>query len=190
LCRGVVLPGWFVDPGDGGQLGWGGWFADETLGVRGVGRVEDLASPVPDELGAAVVDVGGGVKPDAGVAVVVVVPAEELLAVGVGVLEAAEAGGEVGPILEGPELALRIRVVVADVRPRVRLGDAEVGEQVSNGLAIIGPPRSAWMVRWSRVMFCLSTASASSAWARRAFSVRASIHPGTYRLQMSMITYR
>ena len=73
-------------------------------------------------------DVGGGVKPDTGVAVVVVVPVEEPLAVAVGVLEAPEPGGEVGPILEGPELAFGIRVVVADVGSRVGLGDAEVGE--------------------------------------------------------------
>ena len=60
-------------------------------------------------------------------------PAEELLAVAVGVLETAETGGEVGPILEGPELALGVRVVVADVGSRVGLGDAEVGEQVGDG---------------------------------------------------------
>ena len=42
--------------------------------MRGVGGVEDFASSGPDEFGTAVVDVGGGVKPDAGVAVVVVVP--------------------------------------------------------------------------------------------------------------------
>ena len=56
--------------------------------------------------GSAVVDIGGGVIADAGVAVVVVVPAEEPSAVGVGVLVAAEAVGKVGPVLEGAELAL------------------------------------------------------------------------------------
>ena len=50
---------------------------------------------------------------DAGVAVLVVVPAEEPAAEGAGVLDGAEAVGEVGPVLEGLELALGERVVVA-----------------------------------------------------------------------------
>jgi hypothetical protein len=68
--------------------------------VRGVGRVEDVGPLGSDELVPPVVDVGGGVEPDARVTVLVVVPPEEAAAEGVSVLVAAEAFGEFGPVLE------------------------------------------------------------------------------------------
>ena len=80
------------------------------------------------------VDVGGGVEADAGVAVLVVVPAEEAAAEGVGVLIAAEAVGELGAIFHGAELAFGVRVVVAHMRAAVRLGHAELGQQEGDGL--------------------------------------------------------
>jgi hypothetical protein len=46
------------------------------------------------------VDVGGGVQADAAVAVVVVVPAEEFLAVRPGGLDRAEPGGERRPVFQ------------------------------------------------------------------------------------------
>jgi hypothetical protein len=45
----------------------------EAFGVLGVGGAEDDGPLLSDELGAPVVDVGGGVEPDAGVTVLVVV---------------------------------------------------------------------------------------------------------------------
>jgi len=42
----------------------------------------------------------------------VVIPGEELLAKGTRVLDGAEALGELGPVLEGLELALRVRIVI------------------------------------------------------------------------------
>jgi hypothetical protein len=60
-----------------------------------------------------VVNVGGGVQAEAAVAVLVVVPAEEVLAVRPGGLDRVEVAGEVRPVLEGLELAFRERVVVA-----------------------------------------------------------------------------
>jgi hypothetical protein len=56
--------------------------------MLGIGGSEYLGSPGPHQLGAAVVDIGGGVEADAGMAVLVVVPAEEPAAEGVRVLEA------------------------------------------------------------------------------------------------------
>jgi hypothetical protein len=41
--------------------------------MLGVGGAEHVSPLGPDEFGAAVVEVGGGVQPDAGVAVLVVV---------------------------------------------------------------------------------------------------------------------
>ena len=46
---------------------------DEAFGVGLVGGVQDAGAFVADGFGEAVVDVGGGVETDAGVAVVVVV---------------------------------------------------------------------------------------------------------------------
>jgi hypothetical protein len=67
--------------------------------------------------GLPVVDVGGGVQAASAVAVLVVVPAEEFLAVGPGGLDRGEPGGERGPVLQGRELRFGGRVVVADVGP-------------------------------------------------------------------------
>ena len=67
--------------------------------------------------------------------VFVVVPAEEVPAESRGVLDAAEALREVGPVLEGLEARLGERVVVGDVRSRMRLGDAEREE-----ISAVEPP--------------------------------------------------
>ncbi len=106
-----------------------GRLADEALGVLGVGGVEDLGPLGSDELGATVVHVSGRVEPDPTVTVLVVVPAKEPAAEGVGVLVAAEAVGELGPVLHGAELAFAVGVVVACVRSAVGLGHPEVGQQ-------------------------------------------------------------
>ena len=42
-----------------------------------------------------------------------------------GVLDVVEAAGELGPVLQGLEVRLRVRIVARGVRPTVRLGDAE-----------------------------------------------------------------
>jgi hypothetical protein len=54
----------------------------------------------------AVVDGRGGHQPDPGVAVLVVVPAEELAAERSGVLDRVEPGGEPGSVLQRFELRL------------------------------------------------------------------------------------
>lgn len=61
-------------------------------------------------------------------------PGEEVDAVRTRVLDAAEALGEVRAVLESLEASLGERVVVGDVRSRVRLGDAEVGEKLRDEL--------------------------------------------------------
>ena len=69
-----------------------------------VSSLEDLAPSGLDEQGPAVVDLGGGVEADPGVAVLVVVPGEGTPAEAVGVFEAAETAPETGPVLEGAEM--------------------------------------------------------------------------------------
>ena len=64
----------------------------------------------------------------------VVVPGEELLAVSASVLDRAEAIGEVGSVLQGFELRLRVRIVIRHVRAAVGLGDLEVNEERGDGL--------------------------------------------------------
>ena len=124
-------------------------------------------------------DVGGGVEPDARMAVVVVVPGEEPAAVGVGVLEGAEALREVRPVLEGPELALEYGLSLLACGRLWDLVTPRSASRWATGLAIIGDPRSEWMVSSPRPMPCLSMVSAMRASARLARSARASIHPGT-----------
>ena len=86
-------------------------------------------------------DGGGGVQAQPGVAVFVVVPGEEDLAVQAAA--STSRSGEVGPVFQCLELGLAKRVVVADVRSAVRLGDAEVGSRNATGLDVIEEPRSA-----------------------------------------------
>jgi len=66
-----------------------------------VGGCQDCGACGLDGGGVAVVDVGCGVQAEAGVAVLVVVPAEEFLAVRPCVLDRGEPGREVRPVLEG-----------------------------------------------------------------------------------------
>ena len=60
-----------------------------------------------------------------------VVPAEEVEGKDSGVLDRSEAVGEAWPILQGAELAFRVRVVVGDVGATVGLGDPEIAEEES-----------------------------------------------------------
>ena len=64
--------------------------------MRPIGVLELVA----DGLGSAVVDVGGGVQAQPGVAMLLVVPGEEGLAVRSGGLDRGELAGEVGPVLQ------------------------------------------------------------------------------------------
>jgi hypothetical protein len=71
---------------------------------------------------------------DAAVAVFMVVPVEEALAVSARIFDRAEACGEVGSVLEGLELRLGVGVVIRDVRVAVGLGDLEVDQQCRDRL--------------------------------------------------------
>ena len=74
----------------------------------------------------SIMDGGWSHQADAAVAVFMVVPVEEPLAVSAGVFDRAEAIGEVGPVFQSFELRLGVRIVVRDVRAAVGLGDIEV----------------------------------------------------------------
>jgi hypothetical protein len=78
--------------------------------MGGVGGGEHLGPGRSDLLRAAVVDIGGDQQPDARMMMLGVVPAEEVLAEGAGVLNRTESVGEFGAVLEGLELAVAVGV--------------------------------------------------------------------------------
>jgi hypothetical protein len=86
--------------------------------MGGVGTLQDLGASGDDRLGVAGVDVGRGQQRDPRVVVLLVVVQTSRRTRGStrGVLDAAEPVGEGGVVLEGLELALRVGVVVRDVR--------------------------------------------------------------------------
>ena len=95
-----------VDPDLRGEFRGAGRARYEAVGAVGVGGGEHLL-PAPDHLGrAAEVDLAGGEQPDAAVPVLGVVPREELAAEVLRLLDAAEAAGETGVVLDRLELRL------------------------------------------------------------------------------------
>jgi hypothetical protein len=74
--------------------------------MGGVGGGEHVRPGGLDGLGAAVVNVGGGVQAQRRMAMDVVIPGEEDLAVRPGGLDRGEPGWEVRPVLQRLELAL------------------------------------------------------------------------------------
>ena len=101
-----------------GSSGGTGGSADEPLGVARVGSVEDAGAGGVQLLRLAVVDGARGHQPDPGVAMLVVVPVEEAAAGLARVLDRVEPIGELGPVLQGLEVRLRVGVVGRGVRPR------------------------------------------------------------------------
>jgi len=104
----------FVNPDGSGRLGWHGQAADEALGMRGEGDVEDLSTLCGALRDEPVVHVVGREEAEPSMMVLVVVPAEEILAVRATVFDAAESVGEIGPVLECLEVRLEVRVVIRD----------------------------------------------------------------------------
>ena len=147
--------------------------------MRGVGGGEHLGPGRSDLLGAAVVDIGGDQQPDARMMVGGVVPAEELLAEGAGVLDRTESVGEGGAVLEGLELALAVGLSLLMCGRECDLVTPRSARSWATCLEAIEGPRSAWMASWSRVMCCLVMVWSSSRSASAADSRSATIQPGT-----------
>jgi hypothetical protein len=97
-----------IDPRGFGDRRRFGRFADEPFRVCGVGGGEYAGAFVADHLGQAVVDVGGGMQAQPTVAVFIVIPTEENLAVQSSLLDRAEPAGEVGPVLQRLKLGLAV----------------------------------------------------------------------------------
>ena len=70
----------------------------------------------------------GGMQADTRVTMVAVVPIKEIPTKVSGLLDGAYTSREFWTVLEGLELGLRVGIVVTDMRPRVRLGDSQIGQ--------------------------------------------------------------
>jgi hypothetical protein len=128
LLRRLLWVEGLVDPHGLRQPSGVGGSRTNRSGWAPVGALQHLLAGSEDLFGAAEVHVGGGQQADPGVVVLHVVPVEEALAEGAGILDAAEPVREGGVVLEGLELALRVRVVVGDVWPGMGADDAQVGQ--------------------------------------------------------------
>ena len=102
--------------------------------MRGVGCREYGLPGCQHGVGLAEVDHRRRQQPQPPVVMLEVLPVDERAAEVQSVLEAAKAVGELRPVLQRLELALRVRVIVADVRPAVRLGDSQRRQQLGYGL--------------------------------------------------------
>src|SRR5436190_2883120 len=102
--------------------------------MSGVGGFENVCSRELDAFSSSEVNRGRGVEPDARMAVVAVVPAEEASAEGAAIFNRAETIRELWSVLERLELSFRIRIIVGAMRTRVALGDAQVGHEQRHGL--------------------------------------------------------
>ena len=111
--------------------------------MRLIGSIQYGLAVGQDRFSLARVDHGWGEQAETGVAVLLVVPREELLAESAAVLDTAEAVGEIGAILQGSELAFRIGIVVGDVRPAMRLVTPRSARRKATGLEVMTRPRSA-----------------------------------------------
>ena len=103
--------------------------ANEAFRMCDVSGIEGFAPPLDGGGGQTMVKHGGGQQPDSGMSVLFVVPGEELLGEGPGILKGTEPFREARPVFKSPELAFRIRVVVRDMRSAVGFGNAKIGHQ-------------------------------------------------------------
>ena len=118
LTRNCADGQWGVDPDLLRESCGSGRACQEALRTGGVGSSEDLLSLPGDLGGVAEVDLLGREQADAAMAVLGVVPLEELPAEVLCLLDAAEPAGEAGMILDRFEVRLRVAVVVGDTRHR------------------------------------------------------------------------
>ena len=101
----------------------------EPFRVALIGLVQYLLPLLDDLARHAVMQHVRGQQGDSAMVMILVVPRKELLAKGACIFNGAEAVGEFGPVLQGLELALRVRVVIRDVRAAMGSGHPQIGHQ-------------------------------------------------------------
>ena len=102
---------------------------DEAFGVGAEGGGQGGLAGGVDLAGFSEMDLVGRHQAEAGMVMVLVVPAKEGAKKGDGVFDATEAFWKLRLVFQCLELAFRIRIVVGDIGPRVGFGDAKVGQQ-------------------------------------------------------------
>ena len=145
--------------------------------ARGVGVVEDGLAVSADGVVVAVVDAGGGVVADAGVAVVVVVVGEQLVDEAAGMGQVGEALGESWCLFDGLGLGFAVGVVVGDVGRLWLRVTPRSARSWATVLEVIELPRSACRVSCPALMCSAVAEVAISSSARRADSVRRRASP-------------
>ncbi len=91
----------WIDPGGGWQYGRLGGAPLETDGMGCEGGIKGDGALCGERGGGSVMHGSRGHPPDPAVAMIMVVPAKELLAVSTSIFDRAEAIREVGPVLQG-----------------------------------------------------------------------------------------
>src|SRR5664280_942649 len=82
---------------------------------------------------SSIMDVLGGEETYPRMVVLGIVPGEERLTKGPGILNGAEPLREFGSILHGLELRFGVGIVITDRRSRMALGDPQIGHEQGNG---------------------------------------------------------
>ena len=100
----------------------------EALGMKLVGNIEHFLALPQNVFRLAIVHHRRRKQAQAGVAMFLVVPRKKSLTESTAILNAPETVRELRPILQGAELAFRVRIVVRDVRPAMRFRDTQIGE--------------------------------------------------------------
>ena len=115
-----------VDPGRNWERRWDRHVVDESFRMRLVCITQDDRTSRIKLGFSSVMHRFGRHHPDAGVAMLAVVPRQQVVTDLAGVLDAGEAIRKLRAIRERFELRFGKRVVVGDVRTRVDFGDAQV----------------------------------------------------------------
>src|SRR5258708_5937729 len=129
-----------VNPDLAGKSRWLGSTSYEALRVKLVGRIEYILAAPQNVFRLSIVNRGWRQQAYAGVTVFFVIPTKKTLTERTTVLDAPKTVRELRPILHRSELALGEGIVVRDVRPPMRFGNTEIGEQKGYWL---GPHRGA-----------------------------------------------
>ena len=124
-----------IDPNGVGQAGWQGALSFESLWIGEESGLQDFGACLVYRSSLAEVDDGRGHVTDARVAMGLVVPRKEPLAMIAGILNASEAVREIRPILQRFELGFGIGVVIRDIGSAMSLGDIQIDQQGSHRLA-------------------------------------------------------
>jgi hypothetical protein len=116
----------------------------------------------------SVVNVAGRVKAQAAMAMNVVIPNEEALAVGSGGFDRVEPAGKVGPVLQGLELRFGEQSLDTCGREWDWVTPRSANRNAT-GLEVIDVPRTAWTtcgIPWTpKISFIISTANGPDSWA-------------------------